>query len=236
MTSLSFICTMLFKILLRINGLPLEFTITHPEDKLISAEGVSLSHVNYLQFDAKGSSDVTISFHDDQFHIIIGGWYTTLSAMYLGEFVYPPADEYRGSLLNALEYKQFWISWNSFQVYIGLGNVRGIDVILFGQQQCPLKVLDATFGANFGGTLEYRVNQADMIGGNGRFCGQDTSCDIVSIIVFVESMSMIECAIICKITTGCTFFVFNINSHQCKLFEKDVGSNILVSEKVYWEC
>ncbi|CAG2227714.1 unnamed protein product [Mytilus edulis] len=160
MTSLSLFVSRCLKIFLRIDGLPLEFTITHPEEKLISTEGVSLSHVNFLQFEARGNRDVTLTFHDAQFVVAIGGWGNTKSTLYIRELVYPPDDEYNGSLLSSSEYKQFWMSWNSFQVYVGLGNVRGNGVILYGESQCPIKVIDATFASNFGGTLDYRLNQA----------------------------------------------------------------------------
>ncbi|CAG2227713.1 unnamed protein product [Mytilus edulis] len=214
-----------------LGGLPLEFTVTHPDDKLLSTEGVSLSNVNFLQFEARGYRDVNLIFHDAQFVVNIGGWGNTISALYIEEHRYL----YHGPLLNS-EYKPFWISWNSFQVYVGVGSIQGSGVIFHEQPQCPIKVIDSTFGSNYGETVDYRVNQADMIRVNGRFCGQDKSCDIVSIILLVESRSRIECAIVCKITSGCTFFVFNINLHQCKLFENGVGSDIVVSEKVYWEC
>ena len=135
--------------------MPLEFTVTHPDEKLLSTEGVSLLHVNFLQFEARGYRDVTLAFHDAQFVVNIGGWGNTISALYIEEHRYL----YHGTLLNS-EYKPFWISWNSFQVYVGVGSIQGSGVVFHGQPQCPIKVIDSTFASNFGETLDYRVNQA----------------------------------------------------------------------------
>lgn len=139
----------------------MEFVTTHPKEQSLRDAGIFKCDINYIQLNAKGEHDADLFFDNHKSRVILGGWGNSKSILQF-ENLMPYMDEYHGPVLEPTTYKSFWISWNRSHMYVGQGNISGLNILLHGISEYLPDTVDIRLHSAFGKTVHWLINEADQ--------------------------------------------------------------------------